>query len=57
MIFNDIDFEPGWHVIPADDLKEHTSTLDCWCRPYLDCASDGLVYIHQSLDGREREVN
>jgi hypothetical protein len=38
----------GNHVLPVDDLREHSVTL-CWCRP-LDY--DGVV-VHNSLDGRE----
>ena len=47
----------GWHVIPLNDLKEHECSEDCWCGPTLDDESDGLVYVHHSLDGREREVH
>lgn len=47
----------GWHVVPMGDLKEHTPTPDCWCYPTLDLEAEGMVYIHHSLDGREREVH
>lgn len=47
----------GWHVIPINDLKEHECSEQCWCAPTLDAEADGLVYIHHSLDGREREVH
>jgi len=46
----------GWHVVPMGDLKDHTPTPDCWCYPTLDLEAEGMVYIHHSLDGREREV-
>lgn len=46
------------HVVPLDDLVEHTSDADCICGP--DCEpfpkSDGsfaYVYRHHSIDGRE----
>ena len=39
------------HLIPDDDLKEHTMELKlCWCRPNKN--EDGL-YIHNSMDRRE----
>jgi hypothetical protein len=38
----------GTHVIPNNDLREHSLT-DCWCRPEDD---DGVI-IHHSLDRRE----
>ncbi len=38
----------GNHVVPVDDLREHSVTR-CWCRPVDD---DGVV-VHNSLDGRE----
>ena len=46
-----------WHVIPLNDLKEHECSADCWCEPTLDDEAEGLVYVHHSLDGREREVH
>jgi hypothetical protein len=47
----------GWHVIPLNDLKEHECSADCWCEPTLDDEAEGLVYVHHSLDSREREVH
>jgi hypothetical protein len=38
----------GNHVVPVDDLREHSVT-GCWCRPTDD---DGIL-VHNSLDGRE----
>ena len=48
---------PQWHVVPVGDLKEHDNSPDCWCRPWLDPCADGMLYVHNSLDGRERELN
>ena len=45
----------GWnvmksgHVMPVDDLFEHTESVECWCKPTND---DGVI-IHHSRDGRE----
>lgn len=41
------------HVIPVDDLKEHLEK-DCWCIPAVEYEGDVPIYIHNSLDGRER---
>lgn len=39
------------HVIPIDDLREHSETADCWCDPFLDY--EDMIVIHSSADGRE----
>lgn len=36
-------------VYPLDDLKPHTLTINCWCRPFV----DGTVIVHNSMDRRE----
>lgn len=38
----------GTHVMPVNDLREHTMTA-CWCHPTDD---DGVI-LHNSLDQRE----
>jgi hypothetical protein len=47
---------PGeMHVIPQNDLVEHTHEEDCICGPKLNTLQDGAVVVmHVSLDGRER---
>jgi hypothetical protein len=40
------------HVMPRDDLREHTSSVDCWCRPTPD-AEEPSVIVHHSMDRRE----
>lgn len=47
------------HVVPRNDLIEHDSSEDCACGPtpeavFRDDGSNGWVYTHHSLDGRER---
>jgi hypothetical protein len=37
------------HVIPRDDLIDHTAADDCPCGP----RSEGWLLVHASLDGRE----
>jgi hypothetical protein len=44
-----------FHVIPHDDLIEHTENDECVCGPSTTYLDDGLKMImHASLDGRER---
>lgn len=40
------------HVIPENDLREHVSTPDCWCKPSQDDEEPSL-WVHHSLDRRE----
>jgi len=40
------------HCIPLNDNLRHLCETDkCWCQPRE--APDGLMYLHQSADGRE----
>lgn len=46
------------HVLPVDDLIEHTSTdYDCVCGPAIELVpsdnGDSWLVTHHSLDGRE----
>lgn len=40
------------HVAPIGDLREHTLSADCWCKPVRDEECSG-VFVHNALDGRE----
>lgn len=46
-----------YHVMPIGDLKDHTTTHNCWCRPRLDGEwldmYDKHLYVHNSYDRRE----
>jgi hypothetical protein len=42
-----------YHVLPIDDLREHSVSSNCWCDP--DCG-DG-VFVHHALDQRETYEN
>lgn len=52
--------EPGLvHVRPVADLIDHPADEDCACGPraeacFNDDGSNGWMYVHDSLDGRER---
>jgi hypothetical protein len=39
------------HVMPINDLKEHTFNAGCWCSPQLD--EEHRAVIHNSADNRE----
>lgn len=39
------------HVIPLNDLREHTCAPDCWCKPTLD--ESDPIYVHHAMDRRE----
>lgn len=41
------------HVIPLNDLKEHTEDSTCECVPQLIVESGEMIFIHNSYDGRE----
>lgn len=46
------------HVMPVDDLIEHHADEDCPCGPTVrieqrEGRSDGHLWVHHSLDGRE----
>lgn len=43
------------HVMPNDDLVVHDSSEDCVCGPDCEFISGGAVFVHHSLDGRERD--
>jgi len=40
------------HVVPVNDLREHSTDSDvtCWCNP---ATEDGVI-VHNSMDGREK---
>jgi hypothetical protein len=42
-----------YHVVPIDDLREHSTDSDkpCWCKPEEE--EDGVI-VHNSMDGREK---
>lgn len=44
------------HIVPHNDLIEHTEDEDCVCGPKITELDDGSrLYMHASLDGREVE--
>lgn len=44
-----------FHVMPAADFVEHETSEDCVCFPTPRFGDGGTVYVHHSLDGREKD--
>lgn len=43
------------HVIPIDDIKEHSELPYCSCKPKVQIVEyGGMLIIHNSFDGREQ---
>lgn len=47
------------HVVPQDDLIEHTASDDCACGPTLEPVersdgTTGYLHVHHALDGQVR---
>jgi hypothetical protein len=40
------------HVLPVNDLRDHTESDECWCQPVRDDEQPRVV-IHNSMDQRE----
>ncbi len=38
------------HVTPINDLRDHSDTRDCWCRPRIE---DDEIVVHNAMDERE----
>ena len=52
--------EPDLHVVPENDLRDHSCSRDCWCAPTLEGTDPetgqpylSILVIHNSADGRE----
>lgn len=44
------------HVVPLNDLRDHEESETCWCRPVGIFDGDGVVIVHNSMDGREHTI-
>lgn len=42
-----------YHVLPINDLREHSESADCWCEPRVEDKGTSVIVIHHALDGRE----
>jgi len=60
MVWHVTRVEPGVvHLHPIEDLVEHELDDECACAPRSElvprpAGPDGWLYVHNSLDGRER---
>jgi hypothetical protein len=45
-----------YHVVPRNDLREHScdSAAPCWCEPRIEYEGAFEIYVHNSLDEREK---
>lgn len=41
------------HVLPVNDLKEHTEDTTCECGPTVIQEDGELIVVHNAFDGRE----
>lgn len=62
MPWNVIPIDDFIHVVPVDDIENHTTELawvglmhmfTCKCKPRLEFEKDKIIIIHSSFDGRE----
>lgn len=48
------DKEMIWHILPINDLKEHSEESTCECNPIIKQMLNGdLMCVHNAYDGRE----
>lgn len=44
----------NWHIIPSNDIQEHTESVNCHCSPACrEIDGGGFLITHNSFDGRE----
>lgn len=41
------------HVLPENDLKEHTMDSTCECQPSVIFEEGEMIIVHNAYDGRE----
>ncbi len=42
-----------FHITPINDLKEHSESSMCECRPEVNFENGHMLVVHNSYDGRE----
>ena len=43
-----------WHILPVNDLEQHTEDSTCKCNPELQIIDNGdMMIVHNSFDKRE----
>ena len=43
----------NYHVLPIDDLKEHTEDTVCECHPKVIFENGNMIIVHNAFDKRE----
>ena len=43
-----------YHVLPTNDLKEHSENTTCECKPKVIFENGHMIIIHNSFDYREK---
>ena len=49
-----------WNILPTNDLKEHTESEKCDCKPKIKYVNRSIIIVHNSYDGRdiiEKEID
>ena len=44
-----------WHILPVNDIKEHTEESTCICCPQLKIENGEMIFVHNSFDRREEK--
>lgn len=42
----------NYHIIPDNDLYQHTQDIGCMCNPVIDSECEEVI-IHNAFDGRD----
>jgi len=42
-----------YHVLPNNDIKNHTESYSCSCHPEIQTENGNVIIVHNSFDGRE----
>jgi len=42
-----------WNILPNNDIKPHTESSTCECKPKIIFVNEEIIVIHNSYDFRE----
>lgn len=45
--------EMNYHILPTNDIKEHTEETTCECEPRIEIVNGDMLIIHNAYDNRE----
>lgn len=46
------DGQRHYHIVPIEDLQDHSADPSCWCNPVEDEEDPG-IWVHNAMDQRE----